>query len=168
SSVACNAVSFPDITAFAISEADRIGAMARSGDKDAGRLGLVGQRKLVDEFPQPQRHLQVRANGRFPSVLDSQRQRLSDGCDVVVDCIRGHVSPVSLLVRPATADAESPSATPLYSCPADCQARLPPNPAPRSAPCASRSRRFMLGSNTTGILEPMSQGSCQALMNAER
>src|ERR1700759_2762369 len=60
SSVACSAESFPETTALAISEAERVAAaIARSGNKDTGGLGLVGQRELVDEFRQPQRHLQV-------------------------------------------------------------------------------------------------------------
>src|ERR1700759_5027673 len=96
SSVACSAESLRVVTALAISEADRIGAvMARSGDKDTGGLGLVGQRKLVDQSGEPQRYFEVRPHRGPPGVLDSQRQRFRDGGDVVVDCISSHFAPVS-------------------------------------------------------------------------
>src|SRR5690349_19409443 len=97
SSVASSAESLPEATALAMSAADWIGTvMALSGDKDTGRLGLVRQRKLVDEFRQPQRYFEIRPHRGLPGVLDRQRQRFRDGCDVIVDACFGHVSPVSL------------------------------------------------------------------------
>src|SRR5262249_31897389 len=92
-SVTSSADSLPEVTALAISEADGRALMTTSGGEDAGRLGLVRQRELVDELCKPQRHFKVGAHGRLPGLLDRQVQRLRDRGDVIVDTVRSHLAP---------------------------------------------------------------------------
>src|SRR5580693_3745591 len=98
-SVACNADILRLVTALAISAAERppeSALMAKSGCKNTGRLGFVGQRKFIDHPRQPQRHVEVGAYRRPPSVLDRQRQRVGDGVDIIVKRIGGHHAPIRL------------------------------------------------------------------------
>src|SRR3954454_23626137 len=83
-SVASRADILRPATALAISEAVISGlvVMAASDGEHGRRLGLVRQRKFVDEAAEPQRDFEVGANGRSPSVLDRQCQRLRYGVDV--------------------------------------------------------------------------------------
>src|SRR6266700_4805015 len=75
-------------TALAMSPADRPSAvMTGSGGKDTGGLSIVRQRKLVDQPPQSQRHIEIGPDGRLPGVLDRKHQGLRDGVDIVVQRI---------------------------------------------------------------------------------
>src|SRR6516165_11224230 len=66
-------------TAPAIAAAE-VGACARpvakSGCKDTGRLGFVGQRELVHQPRESERYLKIRSHGRFPGRIDRQAQDL--------------------------------------------------------------------------------------------
>src|SRR3954468_13493741 len=124
--------------------------IVRSGCVDTGRLGFIRQRELVDQPRQPQRYFEVRPHGRPPRVLDRQRQRVRNGVDVDVQVVSSHFTPISLVATspassagscpsaPATADAGSPSAVPLYRHLADCPRPVRTCPARRYAPTASR------------------------------
>src|SRR3954447_25474251 len=119
-SVAARADNLPPATALAISAADKSGlvVMAASDAEHGRRLGLVRQREFVDEPAEPQRHLEIGADGRPPGFLDRQRQRFRHSVDIIVQRF-GHHAPKQSLSAPATADAESPSAAPWCNRPAD-------------------------------------------------
>src|SRR6185369_4366147 len=124
-SVASSADNLRAATACAVASAESPSVfviMATSRGVDTGRLGFVRQREFVDQPRQPQRHFEVRPHGRPPGFLDRQRQRLGYGVDVVVQGFGSHFTPTQLVNEPATADAGSPSAVPLYRHPADRRA----------------------------------------------
>src|SRR4051794_8862704 len=122
-SVASSADILRPATALAISEAVISGlvVMAASDREHGRRLGLVRQREFVDEAAEPQRDLEIGANGRPPCFLDRQRQRFGDSVDIIVQRFGHHAPKQALSVRPvsAAADAGSPSAAPWCSRPAD-------------------------------------------------
>src|SRR5579863_318518 len=94
-SVARSAESFPSLTACAVSEAESVsrpGAALISGCKDTGRLGFVGQCKLIHQPRQPHGHFEIGPHRRFPGVLDRQGQGFRDGIDVVIKRISCHCS----------------------------------------------------------------------------
>src|SRR5450432_804753 len=129
------------VTACAISEAESpslLAAIAVSGCKDTGRLGFIGQRELIDQPRQPQRHLEVGLDRRPPGFLDRQRQGFADGVDVGIKRISSHTSPNRYFNEPATADAGSPSAIPSYRHPGDRPGRVRTDPVRRFARSASR------------------------------
>jgi len=68
--------------------------MAGSGGEDTGRLGFVGQREFVDQPRHAQRDFEIGTQSRISRVLDRQAQSQSDGVDVIVDQIRGHLFPI--------------------------------------------------------------------------
>src|SRR6266436_1395403 len=120
-SVALSADIFPAATECAVSAADRSSGFAItviSGCKDTGRLGFVRQCEFIDQPRQPQRHLKIGPHRRLPVLLDRQRQGLRYGVDIGIQRISSHTSPNRYFNEPATADAGSPSAAPLYSHPA--------------------------------------------------
>src|SRR6202048_243666 len=76
-SVTLSAEIFRPVTPRTISEADsssELAVMAVSGGKDTGRLGRIGQRKVIDQPRQPQRHLEIGPHSRLPGIVDRQRQ----------------------------------------------------------------------------------------------
>src|SRR4051794_34963440 len=116
-SVTSAADMLPPATPLAICEADNsLGTevIAGSRTEDTGRLGFIGQRKFVDQPPKPQRDLEVSPHHRFPGILDRQGKCLCDGIDIIIKRIGSHFGSVQMFSAPATADAGSPSAAPLY------------------------------------------------------
>src|SRR5580704_398723 len=90
----------PD-TAEAISAADSPSApwgIARSGCKDTGRLGFVGEREFIDQPRDPQRDLEIGPDRRLPDGVDRQRQRPGCGIDIIVKRIGGHFAPIDRIV----------------------------------------------------------------------
>ena len=139
-SVASSAVILRPATACAISWAEspsEFTVIALSGCVDTGRLGFVGQWEFIDQPCQSQRYFQVRPHRGSPGILNRQRKGACDGVDIIVKRIAAGLAVGSAAIslpflwyehdvfdhafrEPATADAGSPSAVPLYRHPADC------------------------------------------------
>src|SRR5579863_17368 len=94
-SVTPSAESFPPLTACAVSEAEaksRPDAAVMSGCKDTGRLGFVGQCKLIHQPRQPHGHFEIGPDSGLPRNLDRQGQGFRDGIDVIIKRISSHCS----------------------------------------------------------------------------